>query len=101
MPADVIGPSLLAVGQGVTSFTNFLPNFLDVRRASARDNPSFVKDVRTGELAAVVVTVGIGVIASSLTESPVPAYTSIVMSIILVGLYESVLRTEDTNGESA
>lgn len=90
---DVIGPSLLAVGQGVSSFNAFLPSFQDVRKASV-NNREVAGDVRMGEVAAVTVTIGIGAIASSLTGSSAPAYTAVAMSLILVILYEYTLRSD-------
>lgn len=91
--SDVIGPAMLAVGQGMNSFSTFLPAFTEIRRQDAHLNPNFVKDVRLGEVAAVTATIGIGAIASALTKSSIPAYTSVLMSVILVTLYETSLRS--------
>jgi hypothetical protein len=83
----------LSVTQGVQAFHSFLPNFVDIRRNNPNDDPVFAGDVRMGELAAATTTIGIGLIASSLTGSPVPTYTAILMSFILVALYEYTLRS--------
>lgn len=89
---DVFGPASLAVTQGVTAFSTFLPKFSDVRKNHPDDNPDFAADVRMGEVAAVTVTMGIGLIASSLTGSAAPAIVSALTCLVLVVLYESTLR---------
>lgn len=95
MPADpsVIGPATLGVTQGISAFTTFLPKLSDVRKAGPTDI-DIAADVRLGEVAAVTLTIGIGVITSSLTGSPVPAYTALLMCLVLVCLYESTLRAD-------
>jgi hypothetical protein len=47
-----------------------------------------------GEIAATALTLGVGVIASSLTGSSVPAITALLVSALLVALYESTLRMD-------
>ena len=90
---DVFGPASLAVTQGVTAFSTFLPKFSDVRKNHPDDNPDFAGDVRMGEVAAVTVTMGIGLIASSLTASAAPTIVSAITCLILVVLYETTLRS--------
>jgi hypothetical protein len=46
-----------------------------------------------GEIAAVTVSMGIGLISSSLTGSPIPAVITLLVCIILVTLYECTLNT--------
>lgn len=91
---DIFGPATLAVTQGVSSFNTFLPKFSDVRKNHPATNPDFAADVRMGEVAAVTLTIGVGVIASSLTGSPVPVATAAITCLILVMLYESTLRAD-------
>ena len=88
------GAASLAIGQGVASFAVFLPKLTDVRKYNPKDNPDFAADVRVGEIAAVSVTMGIGLISSALTGSQAPAIVSLLVCAILVTLYESVLRTD-------
>ena len=91
---ELIGPATLGVTQGITAFTTFLPRLSEVRKADPVVDPAMAADVRLGEIAAVTLTVGIGVITSSLTGSPVPAYTALAMSLVLVALYECTLRAD-------
>lgn len=91
---SVIGPATLAVSQGVSAFTTFLPKISDVRKVDPANNPDVAADVRMGEVAAVALTVGIGAIASGLTGSNVPVLTSLVVSAALVLIYESTLRAD-------
>lgn len=94
MNPDMFGPASLAIAQGVTAFNVFLPKITDIRKANPADNPDFAADVRIGEVAAVTVTMGIGLIASSLTRNSVPALVSGLVCLILIFLYESVLRAD-------
>ncbi len=92
MDANIIGPATLSIGQGLSTFNSFLPKLSEVRRASISDNPDMAADVRLGEVAAGAVTVGIGVIASGLTQSNIPVITAVIVTLLLVIIYESTLR---------
>lgn len=96
MPVDpnLIGPSTLAISQAIGSFNAFLPKLAEIRKATPADDPSFAADVRTGEVAAVALTVAVGAIVSSLTGSHTPAVVSVVCAVGLVVLYESTLRAD-------
>lgn len=89
----VIGPTTLAITSAIEGFNRFLPPLTEIRRKNTEDDPMFAKDVRVGELAAVALTIGTGVIASSLTGSNVPAVVGLITAAGLVLLYESVLRS--------
>lgn len=93
------GMATLALTQGISSFTFFLPRITEVRRISTRDSQG-VADVRTGEAAGVVVCFGIGVVTSALTKSMAPAVVSFVVALMIVGLYESVLRADPVGATS-
>jgi len=88
----MFGPATFAIGQSVASFQSFLPKFSDVRSKNPKDHPDFAADVRMGEIAAFTVSMGVGLIASSLTGSPVPAVITLLVCLILVTLYESTLN---------
>lgn len=92
--SDVLGPATLSITQGISAFHSFLPPFSDIRKNDPMGDPEFAADVRMGEVAAVTTTLGVGLITSSLTGSPVPVYTAVVMSAVLVALYESTLRRQ-------
>lgn len=101
MSESVTGSTLLVVTASVTAFTALMPKFGEVRRAVG--NPDTVNDVRMGEVAALGMTVAIGVTASSLTKSPVPAMVGVVSALALVCMYESVLQaipTESKEGKA-
>ena|ERR1700750_2845588 len=89
--AEVLGPATLAAGQTISSFATFLPRLTDVRKASP-DDPGMIGDVRLGEIAASGIALGMGVITSSLTGSPVPMYAAVFVALILIAVYESALR---------
>ena len=92
--AEMLGPASLAVSQGISVFLQFLPKLSDVRKADPIGDPSFVGDVRLGEVAATAVCVGVGLIASSLTGDPIPAFVAVAMSLTLIFIYESALRAD-------
>lgn len=89
---EPFGPAILSVTQGISAFTTFLPKFSEVRRAHPETDPEVAADVRMGEVAAVTTSVGIGLICSSLTRSPLPVYTALLTALVLVTLYECTLR---------
>lgn len=92
MTDSMLGPASMAITLAVSEFHNFLPPLADIRQTNPHDNPGFVADVRVGEFAAVAVTIGVGIMITSLTRSPIPTVAGIVTSIGLVVLYESILR---------
>lgn len=93
MNPDMLGPASLTVTQGIVAYSMFLPRFTDVRRNNPADNPDFAGDVRTGEVAATALTLGVGAIASYYTGSPAPVMTALFVAVIMVVMYESTLRS--------
>lgn len=92
--SDMFGPAMLSVTSGIQAFNSLLPRLSEVRKADPVNNPDIAADVRMGEVAASALTMGVGMIASSLTQSPLPAITGLVMALILVAVYESALRSD-------
>ena len=89
----IIGPATMSITQSLSLFQGFLPRFTDIRKENPLGNPEFVKDVRMGELAASLLTIGIGAMMSALTGSSVPAVLALITVIGLVTLYESALKS--------
>ncbi len=98
MPIDpgLIGPTTMGLTQSISLFQGFLPKFNDIRKENPMTNPDFVSDVRMGELAASLLTIGIGAIMSSLTGSPYPTMIAFISAVGLILLYESALRANAT-----
>jgi hypothetical protein len=94
VPPELIGPATLAVSQGISAFTTFLPSISDIRKANPGEDVSMAADVRLGEVAAVALTVGVGAVASSLTGSPVPVVVAVTVSVLMVCMYEATLRAD-------
>ena len=92
MAGSEVGVAILGATQGMSAFLSFMPKFSDIRKNDPVANPEFAADVRMGELAAVTITMGIGLIASSLTETPTPAFVAALTCAGLVILYEYTLR---------
>lgn len=93
MPMDrpeIIGPATLSVTQAVGSFFAFLPPLRDIRQGNVTDE--IAKDVRTGEVAATVVALGVGMVITAITGSPTPVFVAALIAVILIATYELVLR---------
>lgn len=86
-----IGVATLAITQGLAQFNVFLPRISEVRKAAPGDDVS--ADVHVGEIAAIAGTVGVGLITSSLTGSKLPVVVSVIVCVLMVLVYESVLRS--------
>ena len=94
------GSASFAVSQAVSSYMQFLPKITDVRKASRHD-AEFVTDLRTAELAGAVITIGVGCIVASMTQSSAPIVAGIFISLVIVILYESILRSDGTTVKPA
>ncbi|HEY6021376.1 MAG TPA: hypothetical protein VIY48_16170 [Candidatus Paceibacterota bacterium] len=92
MNSEIASVSLLAITSSISIFNNLCPPLHEVRQATPA-NARVVNDVRVAEIAAVSLTVAIGLTGSGLTKSPVPAVLSIVAAGALVAMYEGVLNT--------
>jgi hypothetical protein len=86
----VQGAVFLSVSSAIGTFTSLLPSIQDVRKASKNDADART-DVRLGEIASTALVIGIGIVASSVAESPIPAMAGILTALALVALYESIL----------
>lgn len=93
--SDVFGPATLAAGQTLSTFTTFLPRLSDVRKANRASDLDMVADVRMGEVAAAAISMGIGVVASSLSGSAIPMYAMAFVAIIVICVYEAALRGDN------
>lgn len=95
MAVDQVALSLAVASltSAVSAFYQMLPPISEVRKNSVGD-PTFAADVRVGEVAASIIALGIGSIASSLSGSPAPAVVAAVMSLSLIALYEVTLRSD-------
>lgn len=99
MDPTTVGPAITAMSTGLGTFGSFMPRLSDVRKADPRTDTATAADVRHGELMAVGVTVGVGVIISSLTKSAVPTYVAVAVALGLVLMYEHTLRSTPTPTE--
>lgn len=85
------GTAALAITQTVVSFTAFLPNFTEIGRA---DKEQIAGEVRLGETAATVIALSIGGLLAWLTRSNIPFFIAVLMTAILVAMYETALRKD-------
>lgn len=92
--ATALAAATLSLSQSVGAYAFFLPRIDEVRRAG-RNDAKMVGDVRLGQVASGVLTIGIGAIMSNLTGSSLPLYVAIAVGLIIAGLYEIALRGEN------
>jgi hypothetical protein len=90
---QAIGLATLCMTQGLTLFQEFLPKFQEINAANPTEDSGMVQDVRMGELAAVLTTLGIGTMTSALSGSSVPAVVSAITAAALIFLYEYALSS--------
>lgn len=88
-----IGVATLALSQSYAQFQTYMPRLAEVRRADPTHDIDIVGDVRVGEIAAFIGSLGVGIIVSSITGDPLPAYVSVASCLILITMYEIVLRS--------
>lgn len=95
MPADgaVIGAATVSLGQSITAYSFFLPPLREVRRA-APNEPSMRGDVHMGQVAAGVVTVGVGIMLSYLVGSFIPLTVAATTAVMIAIVYETALSGE-------
>lgn len=91
---EIIGPATLALSQSIGAFQFFLPHLSEVRKVTPDSDPSKAADVRLGEVAACTLAVGVGLVIANLTGSSVPLFATLVMSAVLVTVYEASLRAD-------
>ena len=92
MDGLTVGLALTSATQASSAFPQYMPKFSEIRKAEPGD--SIAADVRMGEIAAITITLGVGVIASYLSGSSVPALAALAMCAILVALYEYALSVK-------
>jgi hypothetical protein len=95
MDGNVIGAATLSMTQSLALFGTFLPRFSEITLADPSLDRDIVRDVRMGEFAAVMMTLGIGGMTSALTGSSVPAVVALFTCGGLVVLYEYALRSKE------
>lgn len=87
-----LAPLALSMTQAVAAFFTVMPKFSEVRRADPDHDFELKMDVRTGEISASVISLGIGGILAYYYRSPVPVYAASAIGIIIAVVYELALR---------
>lgn len=89
----IMAAATVSLGQSVSAYSFFLPPLREVRQASV-NNSTMRGDVRMGQFAAGVVSVGVGVMLSYLVGSAIPAVVSILTALMVGVIYETALGGE-------
>ena len=95
MPADgaIIGAATVSLGQSITAYSFFLPPLREVRRANPTE-PAMRGDVHMGQLAAGIVTIGVGIMLSYLVGSAIPLTVAVITAVMIGLVYETALSGE-------
>lgn len=95
MSADgaIIGAATVSLGQSITAYSFFLPPLREVRRA-APNEPAMRGDVHMGQVAAGVVTIGVGIMLSYLVGSFIPLTVAATTAVMIAVVYETALSGE-------
>lgn len=94
MGAEESNVVMLAGVQGVAVFTSLLPAVLDVKRATPTTHPHVVEALRIAEFTAAAITVSVGTMVSLIAGSWMPVMVSMLLSAVVIGIYELLLRSE-------
>jgi len=91
---QAVGMATLCMTQSLVLFNQFLPRFEEISSANPAEDAGMVRDVRMGEVAAVITTLGIGGMTSALSGSSTPAVVAALTAGGLILLYEYALRNK-------
>lgn len=91
MEAGEVSASAIAIGQTVVAYQFFLPKLSDVRRA---DDSVTRRDVYLGQFAAGAVSLAVSVMFGWMTGSPIPVYVSLIIAVIIAGVYHYAMESE-------
>lgn len=89
-----VGMATLCMTQSLMLFQQFLPTFHEIGSADPSEDVGMVRDVRMGEIAALLTTLGIGGMTSALSGSSTPAVVAALTAGGLIVLYEMALRNK-------
>lgn len=81
---------LLAAGEVPNFLAGMLPSLMTIQRFGADDQDRAA--LRRGELAGSILALGVGVGASMAAGSTMPAAATIIVLVVMLGLYEHAIR---------
>lgn len=91
IPPEVMGPVTLTIAQAITAFNSFLPDIAEIRRANAHLDTETAADIRTAEVSASLLVIGVGALLSGLTQNKWPFIVALLLSLFLTAMYEYIL----------
>lgn len=89
----VASMTLVSTSQTLTIFTAMMPDFPVVRRST---DEATRNDVRTAEVTASVISLGISFGVALTVGSPTPFIATLALCLVLAGTYEYVMSTTPT-----
>lgn len=90
---SIMAAATVSLGQSVSAYSFFLPPLREVRQAPVHDS-TMRGDVRMGQVAAGIVSVGVGVMLSYLVGSAIPLAVAVLTAVMVAVIYETALGGE-------
>lgn len=78
--------------EGAHFYSSFLPSLMTIRKF-AKDEEA-LQAIRQGEAIATALTVAVGWVLSSLTESRLPIYMALAVAVMMLSVYEYGLKRQ-------
>lgn len=88
--ATAVSGAAITIGQTVVAYQFFLPRLSDVRRAS---DDEMRRDVYLGQIAAAAVSLAVGSLLAWMGGSAVPIYVTVVIALIIAGVYHYAMES--------
>lgn len=89
----IMAAATVSLGQSISAYSFFLPPLREVRQATV-SSPVMRGDVRMGQIAAGVVSIGVGVMLSYLVGSAIPTVVALLTATMVGVIYETALNGE-------
>lgn len=89
----IMAAATVSLGQSISAYSFFLPPLREVRQATV-NSPVIRGDVRLGQVAAGVVSIGVGVMLSYLVGSAIPTVVALLTATMVAVIYETALNGE-------
>lgn len=93
--------TLLAVAETPQFFSGYLPSYFTIATFSQKEGKEWTeRNIRIGEVVSATLAIGTGVVIAFLIDDPAPIVGTVIMSALLIAVYEHALRNPAPTGAS-
>jgi|SRR3972149_963555 len=93
--------TLLAVAETPQFFSGYLPSYFTIATFSQKEGKEWTqRNIRIGEAVAAALAIGTGLVIAHLIDDPAPFVGTVIMSAVLIVVYEHALRNPSPSGHS-